>query len=259
MTLYDGTGRYDVLFPPPLQDSPALAGAKNLAFDREAGFFDGGYDHLALPRSRAGIKAILDFIRQTPEPLPQAPPPKLLREGDRLHADTVDGLVRCTADGRYPDTTTPALPTVALKPGAVFTCYAHSQRTGLSSPMARFLARSAAPVSKAPLTLAASPTTLVQENPVTVALSASDPGAMIVYSTAGTLPDTGAALYRAPIYVPVPLRLTAVAIAADGRRSAPLQLDYDISLQHIDANHTLERAVDPAAPLRFDGRNTTGN
>jgi hypothetical protein len=73
------------------------------------------------------------------------------------------------------------------------------------------------------------------------------------------VPDSGAALYRAPIYVAAPLRLTAVAVAADGRRSPPLQLDYDVSLQHIDANHTLEREVDPTAPLRFSGSHTTGN
>lgn len=258
MTLFDGTGRYDVFFPRPEQDSPALAGATNVAFDRDAGLLDGGYDHLALPRSRAGIQAILDFIRQAPEPLPQAQPPKLLRTGDTVRADVPDAELRCTSDGRYPTAATPPLPSLALKPGAVFTCYAHSPRSGLASPVARFLAHRA-PASVAPLTLSAAPAGGVHENPVAVTLAASEADAMIVYSTAGTVPDSGAALYRAPVYVAAPLKLTAVAIAADGRRSAPLTLDYDISLERIDADHTLERGLDPAAPLRYDGRNKTGN
>lgn len=259
LTLYDGTGRYDVLFPPPHQDSPALAGATNRAFDHEASLLEGGYDHLALPRSRAGIQAILDFIRQAPEPLPQARPPVLLRDGDTVRGDAADTTVACTSDGRYPSAATAALPAVALEPGAIFTCYAHSARNGLASPMARFLARSARVGANVPLSLRATPAGGVHENPVAVTLQASDPAAMIVYSTAGTEPDSGAALYRQPVYVAAPLRLTAVAIAPDGRRSAPLRLDYDVSLERIDAAHTLERAVDPAAPLRFDGRNKTGN
>jgi hypothetical protein len=263
MTLYDGTGRYDVLFPPPQQDSPALAGATNLAFDREAGFFDGGYGHLELPRSRAGIKAMLDFIKQASEPLPQAIPPKLLREGDVVHADSPDALLHCSLDGHYPDASTPSQLRVTLPPGAVATCYTHSARTGLASPMSRFLARSPRKPGTAPLLLTADHASGPYENPVSVKLTANDPSAMIVYTTAGgsqgVVPGTGDALYRAPIYIAAPLHLSAIAIAADGRRSAPLQRDYDISLQFIDANHTLERSVDLAAPLRFDASNNTGN
>ncbi|MGH8481825.1 MAG: chitobiase/beta-hexosaminidase C-terminal domain-containing protein, partial [Nevskiaceae bacterium] len=87
---------------------------------------------------------------------------------------------------------------------------------------------------------------------------ASDPQAVIVYSTAGATPDSGAPLYTAPVYVPGPLTLTAVAIAPDGRVSEPLSLDYDISLELVEARHTLQRQVDPDVPERYEGKRKVG-
>ena len=96
------------------------------------------------------------------------------------------------------------------------------------------------------------------QQPVSVKLVASDPAAMIVYSTAGAVPDSGAALYAGPVYVPGPLTLTAIAIAPDGRVSEPLKLDYDISLEKVEAAHTLQRQLDPAVPEQYQGRRKAG-
>jgi len=112
--------------------------------------------------------------------------------------------------------------------------------------LARFLARAGA--QGEPPTLAASVPPGAYAQPVSVKLTASDPRAMIVYSTAGAVPDSGAALYAAPVYVPGPLTLTAVAIAPDGRASEPLRLEYDISLEKAEAAHTLhQRRCDSSA------------
>lgn len=255
LALYDGTGRYDVLFPEPGQDSPALLGATNLAFDRERG---GGYDHLELPRSRATLATILDFLKAAPEPLPQARPPALRRDGNTIASDDADAAVHCASGGRYPNAATPPLRAAKLAEGSRLTCYAHSARSGLSSPMARFAA-AARRVATAELQISAEPAAGVYAQPQRIALTASDPAATIVYSTAGTVPDSGAALYRAPVYIAAPLTLTAVAIAPDGRRSKPLKLVYNISLVYEDALHSLRRQFDPETPVDYAGRDRSGN
>lgn len=251
LALYDGTGRYDVLFPPPHADSGALRGATNLAFNRERG---GGYDHYELPRSPATLQTILSFIQGSAEPLPQASAPQLRREGDTIRADQADAEVRCALGGAYPTQATPPLKAVALKPGRIHTCYAYNARSSLPGPMARYLTAESPPGSHQPLTLSASPAPGLHPEPLSVTLSASDPQAMIVYSTVGRLPDGGSALYRAPVFIAAPLRLSAIAIAPDGRRSAPLQLDYDISLAYEDALHTLQRQLDPQTPIEAPSR-----
>jgi len=253
MTLYDGTGRGDVLFPHPHQHSSALEGAYNLAYNVEHGT---NYDHMELPREPGTMEAMIRFLREAPEPLPQAEPPKLVREGDVVRADQAEALVHCAAGGDYPTRATPGLPDVTIGELAVYTCYARNPKTELSSPMARFLAR--APERSEPLSLLADPQPGVYEHPVSVKLVASDPDAMIVYSTAGTTPDSGSPLYAAPVYVPGPLTLTAVAIAPDGRTSEPLRLTYDISLEKVEAQHTLQRQFDPATPVRYKGERKVG-
>jgi hypothetical protein len=127
--------------------------------------------------------------------------------------------------------------------------------------MTRFLRRPATPEgpATAALTLSAAPAAGVYAQPQTITLAASDPAAMIVYSSAGTVPDSGAALYRSPVFVAAPLTLTAIAIAPDGRRSAPLRLDYNISLQYDDALHSLQRQFDPQTPVAYTHGNRTGN
>jgi hypothetical protein len=252
LTLYDGTGWNDVLFPQPYEHSSALAGADNLAYNVKHGTH---YDHMELPREPGPMGAMLEFLRDAPEPPPAAAPPRLVRDGDTVRADPPAAQVHCAAGGAYPNRSTPGQAAVTLREAAVQTCYARDAATGLASPMARFLARAA---RTEPPTLSASVAPGAYQQPVTVKLVASDPGAMIVYSTAGTVPDSGAALYAAPVYVPGPLTLTAIAIAPDGRVSDPLRLEYDISLEKAEAAHTLQRQFDPAVPEGYDGRRKAG-
>ena len=252
MTLYDGTGRYDTLFPPGYEDSPALKGAVNIAYNRDAsGFFSGGYNHLELPRAPATMALIADFLRAGHEPLPNAAPPRIVQHGDRLQAEPAEARLRCAADGRYPDSTAMPVRALQLSVGQWLTCYAHSAVSGLSSPMGRYTP-TAATVDPAPLRLSANPEAGPYAQPLNVSLTASAPDALIVYSTTGSEPDSGSALYRGPIHIPTPVSLTAIAITPDGRRSAPLRLRYDVSLEYDDALHSLRRQLDSAAPVDFE-------
>jgi pimeloyl-ACP methyl ester carboxylesterase len=253
MTLYDGTGWDDVLFPSPYEHSSALEGAHNLAYNAQRGTH---YDHLELPREPGPMDAMLEFLRAAPEPLPEAQPPRLVREGDAVRAEPAGALVHCATGGAYPSRSTPGEPDVALRELVVTTCYARDPRTELASPMARFLAHARG--RGEPLTLQATPPAGVYEHPQSVTLTASDPNAIIVYSTAGIVPDSGAPLYAAPVYVAGPLTLTAVAIAPDGGTSEPLKLVYDISLEKIEATHTLQRQLDPAVPEKYAGERKVG-
>jgi triacylglycerol esterase/lipase EstA (alpha/beta hydrolase family) len=253
MTLYDGTGWADVLFPPPSEHSGALEGAHNVAYNVKYGTH---YDHLELPRKPGPMEAMLEFLKESTEPLPQAEPPALLRDGDTVRASQAGARVHCVAGGAYPTRTTRGLEEVRLGDATVYTCFARNGKTELASPMARFLA--GAPKSAAPLTLSAQPAGGVFEQPVSVKLQASDPAAMIVYTTGGTAVTSGSPLYTEPVYVPGPLKLSAMAIAPDGRTSAPLTLEYDISLEKVEAMHTLQRQFDPAAPAKYEGRRKVG-
>jgi hypothetical protein len=253
MTLYDGTGWADVLFPPPSEHSGALEGAFNLPYNAKHGTW---YDHLALPREPGPMEAMIEFLRAAPEPVPQAEPPQLVRHGDTLRASQPDAKVHCTAGGDYPTRATRGLAEVRLGDAAVYTCFARNTKTELASPMARYLA--GAPRKAAPLTLSAKPAGGVFEHPVSVTLQASDPDAIIVYSTAGGAVDSGSPLYTQPVYVPGPLRLAAMAITPDGRTSAPLALDYDISLEKVEAMHTLQRQFDPRVRPQYEGRRKVG-
>jgi pimeloyl-ACP methyl ester carboxylesterase len=253
MTLYDGTGWNDVLFPHPHQHNSALEGAWNLAYNVEHGTH---YDHLELPRERGPMEAMLKFLAEAPEPLPQAAPPVIVRDGDVLRADQADAKVHCAAGGDYPTRVTRGLDEVTLGDAALYTCYARNSKTELSGPMARFVKSS--PGTGAPLTLQAEPAGGVFEQPVSVALKASDPDAFIVYTTGGGAVESGSPLYLEPVYVPGPLKLTAMAIAPDGRVSQPLSLDFDISLEKVEAAHTLQRQFDPAVPEQYEGRRKVG-
>lgn len=248
MTLYDGTGRYDALFPSGYEDSPALAGAVNVAFNREAQGWDGGYNHLELPRKPATLAVIADFLLAGHEPLPNAAAPALVRHGNLLQATPAGARLHCAGGGRYPDAASTPLASVTVPADAWLTCYAHSAVSGLSSPMARFAA-AGSPPDPAPLQLTASPDPGPYAEPVMLRLSASAPDALIVYSTTSREPDSGSALYRGPIHLPAPVQLTAIAMTPDGRRSAPLRLRYDISLAYDEALHSLQRQLDPDAPL----------
>ncbi|MEQ1437813.1 chitobiase/beta-hexosaminidase C-terminal domain-containing protein [Fontimonas sp. SYSU GA230001] len=253
MTLYDGTGWGDVLFPPPSQDSPALDGAHNVAFNREHGTY---FDHLELPRVPETMKLIVEFLRAAPEPLPMEPAPVIVRDGDVLRTDQTEARLYCAQDGDYPSLASPAQETVALAAGSLTTCFAHNAHSGWSSPMAHFK-RAATAVSDLPLTLHAQPPPGAYEQPLSVTLAASDPEAYVVYSIAGP-PGAGSPLYRDPVYLSGPVRLQARAIAADGRVSPPLQLDYDISLELIERRHTLQRQFEPDTEVSYDARRRKG-
>jgi hypothetical protein len=254
MTLYDGTGWGDVLFPKPSHHSSALEGAYNLAFNVEHGTW---FDHLMLAREPPTMDAMIAFLRQAPEPLPQAQPPVLVREDDLLRADPPGAFVRCRDDGRYPDNATPPLGAVRLQGRGVYTCFAHDPRSHLSSPMARYRAREEY-TPAAELAVSADPAGGVFEHAQFVRLESSDADAFIVYNTAGTPVNTGSPLYLGPIYVPGPLTLSAAAVTPAGHMSPALRVEFDISLEKVEAMHTLQRQFDPEVPVQYEGRRRVG-
>lgn len=254
LTLYDGNGWSDVLFPAPYEHSPALEGATNLAWNLEHGTH---YDHLELPRQPDTMDAMLAFLRAAPEPLPQAAPPRIRREGNRLHAEPETAALHCMAGGDYPSARTPGVTQLELPDRELLSCYARDTRSRLASPIARYR-RHDGYRAQGTLKLRAEPPAGVYEEPQSVRLLASDPEAFIVYSTAGLVPDSGGALYQAPVHFAAPLRLIAVAMTPDGRVSAPLTLDYDISLEYLEARHSLQRQFQPDTPVRYRQQRTKG-
>lgn len=257
LMLYDGSGWHDVFFPSPYAHSPALQGATNLAFNTSHGTY---FDHLELPRVPETMEAMIEFLRQAPEPQPDAQPPSVVRVGHELRPSPSQAVLHCAAQGRYPDADTVARPNVRLSAAmAPLTCYARDARTALSSPMARYVVSAEAQAEGRELTVTATPAGGVFEQPQLVRLDVSEPDAFIVYTTHGGAPDSGSPLYREPVYVPGPLVLTAMAIAPDGRRSKPLRLRYDISLEYLQARHALQRQFDDTVPADYAGQRTKGN
>jgi hypothetical protein len=253
MTLYDGNGWSDVLFPEPFQHSSALKGAFNLPYNVERGSY---YDHLALPREPGPMNAMLDFLRAQPDPV-IGEAPQILRDGDVLRASLPDAVLHCATGIHYPSASAHGINEVRLSPDTLYTCFARDTRSRLASPMARFKIASK-PADGAPLTLSATPESGADEQPQHVTLRASDPGAFIVYTTSGTPPSSGSPLYTEPVYLPAPVTLRALAIAPDGRQSEELRLDYDISLELVEARHTLERQFDDSAPVHYQGQRKKG-
>lgn len=258
LTLYDGSGWGDVLFPKPWQDSSALAGAENLPYNRERGTW---FDHLELGERPETLGEVLKFLAGGHEPLPQARPPRVLRTGDHLRADPAGARLHCAAGGEYPGFASPALDHVELVPGTLLTCFARAAVSGLSSPMFRFTAGRVAAAGAGEPVLSAVPAGGAHAQAQSVRLESSDPSAFITYTTSGTPPSSGSPLYRAehPVYVAGPLRLQAVAITPDGRQSKPLVLDFDISLEKEEAESTWQRQLDPATPEAYEGRRRKGH
>jgi len=248
MTLYDGTGWADVLFPPGSEHASALDGAYNLPYNAKHGTY---YDHLELPRAPETMDAMLKFLGESPATPGSHPAPRLVRDGNIIKTDLNHARVHCASGGEYPSRASSAATEVSLQPGVLQTCFALDEQTGLASPMQRFkpAAKLKSPIPTS-LTVSASLPSGVYEDPVMVELKSNDPEAFIVYTTSGSIPNSGSPLYAGkPVYVPGTLTLSAVAIAADGRQSAPLQLRYVISLEYIDAVHSLERQFDPDAEI----------
>src|SRR5207244_13427177 len=107
--------------------------------------------------------------------------------------------------------------------------------------------------------ITATPAGGVFELPQKVTLSANDPDAFIVYTTSGAIPTSGSPLYADPVFISGPVTLRAVAIAPDGRQSAPLDLKFDISLEKVDAARTLQRQFDSSEPDNYRGERKKGN
>ena len=258
LTLYDGTGWGDALFPKPYEHSSALQGATNLPYNVKHGTH---YDHLELPREPETMDAMIAFFRQAREALPNAQPPQLRREGDVVRSDQPEARVHCTAGERYPGGATPGAAQASV--GAQrLTCYARNSRTQLSSALQHYTRAGEAASGKREvekLRLRAEPAGGVFENPVSASLSVNDPDALIVYTTSGTPPDAGSPPYLGPVQITAPTTLRAVAIAPDGRRSEPLELKFDISLELIDARRTLQHQFDPAAPVNYKSTRKKGN
>ncbi len=256
MMLYDGTGWGDVLFALPDKDSAALAGATNLAFNRERGTH---FDHLELARTPPTLDAMLTFLEESGAVASDARAPVLRLDADHvLRAEPAAPQVVCARGGEYPYRATPAATEVVLEAETLYSCYAFDPASQLASPLQRFK-WSAQPASAATLTVTASHPGGAYANPISVTLNASDPAAYVVYSTSGGLPGSGAPLYTQPVYVPGPLKLTAAAIAPDGRQSAPLVLDYDISLEKLEAAHSLQRQFDAGVLEQYAGRHKKGH
>ena len=254
MTLYDGTGWGDELFPEPYQDSSALEGAENLAYNRVHGTH---YDHLELPREPETMDAMIDFLRRGQEPPERTYRPAIERRGLALQADQADALVHCASGSQYPNAQTAGVRSLNLAMDTLYTCYARNPETGLASALSRYKVGQSAVADQA-VQLAADFESNAYENPIKVSLSSNDPGAYIVYSTSGQAPNTGSPLYTEPIYISAPTTLIALAISADGRRSKLLRRDYNISLELIEDEHTLERQFDSAVSVDFEGKRHKG-
>lgn len=242
LALYDGTGRGDVLFPPPYEHSPRLEGAVNLPFNVE---HRRHLDHLELPRHEETVTVIADFLRAAGEPLPNEPPPQLLLDQNVVRSAPASARVLCAESGEYPGRGTQAREFRELRAGELLTCYASDARSGLSSSMQRF--RSASPVaSTTPLSLAVEPASERLDAPQRVVLRASEADADIFYTTTGSEPGSASPLYAGPVFVAGSLTLRAVAIAADSRRSPELRQRVTINLDQLEARHALQRQLEPA-------------
>ena len=251
MTLYDGTGWADVLFPPWEKESPALRGAKNLAYNVVHGTW---YDHLQLPREPDSMDAILEFLSGDRLPPRNAEPPSLeLTRGDgktMLWAIPEQSRVHCASGSDLPVRDSAGAAALTLSPDTLYTCFALDPATGLASPIERFRVPAQESQSVRPaLEVSASPVAGLYAEPVFVTLKASEPDATIVYTTGGGVPSSGSALYEKPIYLPASVTLRAIAITPDGRQSSLLAERYEVSLSYQDALFTLERQLDPTRPI----------
>jgi pimeloyl-ACP methyl ester carboxylesterase len=255
MTLYDGTGHADKLFPEPFQDSPALDGAYNLPYNVKYAQY---YDHLELPRSKETMQDIVAFLDRAREPLPEATPPEIIRTDDQvLRTSQQDSLIHCEAGGKYPTLRSVGALDWPLEDGKLLTCFANNRTTGLSSPMARFKKITAPTADE--ITLSVSPGGGTFQNPQSVKLTTNDPDAIIVYTTSKAPPTSGSPLYAAPIYIAGPVTLQALAIAPDGRTSNLITQDYDISIARVQADRALQRQFDPDKPAGDTGDRRKGN
>jgi hypothetical protein len=146
MTLYDGTGWADVLFPTGSAHSSALKGARNLAYNLEHGTH---YDHLELPRVPETLEAMLKFLANPPPP-EDHPAPKLVRQDNVVKTDLTHARVHCATGGEYPSRTTAGQNSFKLQPGVLTTCFALDTRTDQASAMQRYKLAGSADAERLP-------------------------------------------------------------------------------------------------------------
>jgi predicted alpha/beta hydrolase family esterase len=255
LMLYDGGGWADVLFPKPLQHSPALPGARNLAFNVEQGSH---YDHLELPRSAATSAAILDFLRDGPAADPRRLPPRLRREGNQLLAEPATARLHCREDARYPSRADPGQTTLTLTPGVIHTCFAHDAASSQSSPMQRHTADDGLRTPGARLAARPAGGVHAYAQHVTLEAVSGDAPAFIVYTLNGGTPTSGSPRYLEPIFIPGPVTLQARAVMPDGRLGEVLRLEVQISLEREEAERGLRRQFEPDAPVEDRQRRIRG-
>ena len=262
-TLYDGGGWADVLFPKPTQDSSALAGATNLPINRERGSF---YGHLQLGRSAEPIQQVLNWLKAEPLPKASSSPPEVLRAGAALTTSQPEAKLYCSSSAEEPRLQGLGEWRVVLAADAISSCFAYNVKTRLASPLGRYTTTagtaaeaSAAEPSFAAISISANPAPGPYANPVRVQLSASEPGATIVYSLTPGAVSSGSPRYAAPIYLPGPAQITAQALAADGRLSMPVRFDYDISIEKVDAQFAWDRQLNADADEHYAGKRHKGN
>ncbi|MGQ0530158.1 MAG: chitobiase/beta-hexosaminidase C-terminal domain-containing protein [Panacagrimonas sp.] len=147
-------------------------------------------------------------------------------------------MKRALVDGAYPHRGLALQHAMRLAPGVITTCFAFDAHSGLSSPMQRALAATTSP-SELPPRIDLSAPAGRYEWPLQLSLSTSERDAMVVYTTDGTVPDTGSPLYQGPIAIASTLSLPARAISADGRRSPIVEARYE-----IDQRRSLQRQLE---------------
>ncbi len=254
LMVYDGSGWGDVLFPPEDKDNAALHGATNLAFNVERGTH---YDHLELAVATPVLDAIRDFFQQGGAVPADKAAPSLALDAGVLRAQPAGAQVFCGQDGASPSRHGVAGAELRLESGKLNSCFAFDPATELASPQQHFKLGTATAATE-PLQVSASVPAGAYANPISVTLTANDPSAYIVYTTSGSPPGSGSPLYTQPVYVPGPLTLTAMAVAPDGRRSPPLALAYDISLEKLEAEQSLLRQFNTGAPEQYAGERKKG-
>jgi hypothetical protein len=235
-TLYDGTGRGDVLFPADNLESSRLEGANNIAFNRETGQY---LNHLQLAQEPEPLARVLAVFKSGKLPLPATKAPSIVRKDRELSSD---GTLYCATNGLLPTRRSAAVKRLTMQPNTLYTCFAWDEASGLASPLDRLqVDPSAAPATP---TLTTAFKSGRYENPQFVSLTASQ-GSFITYSFSG-IPNSGSALYTQPIYVAGSTSLTAIAFDGAGRASKPLQIKLRMNLDVIDENRSLQAQLGSA-------------
>lgn len=245
-TLYDGTGHYDVFFPAPDQDSSALTGANNLAYNRERGGF---LDHIELGQATASLTLVQDFL--SPSKLPAANTTRPVIEHtinnstQQLSTDD-NAQLHCASSNEvsaaYPTRQTPASNTRLLMPDVLYTCFAYNADTELASPMVRVTHKARRKPAKNPaLQIQANPKPGAYGLPQTITLQAASQVLGLVYSVNGTVPNSGSPLYTQPIYLAGDSVLQVRALLADGELSKPVTFEYAINQAVLDQSRTLRQ------------------